>query len=98
MFLPYSLYSRRLVSVQNENFPAAPIYSRDVWLRELISNSNDALEKYRLTSLTKKGFGNNDPLNITIKAAQDEEGEGGKIIITGRYLRDKARPYKAHLR
>jgi heat shock protein beta len=52
----------------------------------LISNSNDALEKYRLTSLTKKGFGNDDPLNITIRAVEDEDGKGGKIIITGRYL------------
>lgn len=59
------------------------LYShRDVWLRELISNSNDALEKFRLTSLTKKGFGNDDPLNITIKAVEDEDGKGGRIIIT----------------
>ncbi|KAF9651156.1 heat shock protein Hsp90 [Thelephora ganbajun] len=59
------------------------LYShRDVWLRELISNSNDALEKFRLTSLTKKGFGNDDPLNITVKAIRDEDEKGGKIIIT----------------
>lgn len=63
---------------------------RDVWLRELISNSNDALEKFRLTSLTKKGLGNDDPLNITVKAVKDEDGQGGKIIITGRSLHNKA--------
>jgi len=40
--------------------------------------------------LTKKGFGNDDPLNITVKAVEDEGGKGGKIIITGRSIRRKA--------
>jgi heat shock protein beta len=73
------------------------ISSRDVWLRELISNSNDALEKFRLTSLTKKGFGNDDPLNITIKAVEDEDREGGRIIITGRFRCNKVQ-HKSSLR
>lgn len=77
-------------------FPTPLICSRDVWLRELISNSNDALEKFRLTSLTKKGLGNEDPLNITVKAVEDEDGKGGKIIITGRFRRNKVQ-HKAHL-
>lgn len=61
----------------------------------MISNSNDALEKFRLTSLTKKGFGNDDPLNITVKAVKDEDGEGGKIIITGRSRCDKVAAYSS---
>jgi heat shock protein beta len=52
----------------------------------LISNLNDAPEIFRLTSLTKKGFGNDDPLNITVKAVRDEDGKGGKIIITSKPL------------
>ena len=55
----------------------------------MISNSNDALEKFRLTSLTKEGLGNGDPLNITVKAIEDEDGKGGRIIITGRSLFNK---------
>jgi len=69
--------------------PAPLIRARDVWLRELISNSNDALEKFRLTSLTKKGFGNDDPLNITVKVVKDEGGKGGKVIIAGRLRSNK---------
>jgi len=42
--------------------------------------------------LTKKGFGNGDPLNITVKAVEDEGGKSGKIIITGRPLYSKAAP------
>jgi hypothetical protein len=80
------------------DFPPSLIYSRDVWLRELISNSNDALEKFRLTSLTKKEFGNDDPLNITIKAVQGEDEKEGRIIITGGYLRGKAGAFQAHPR
>ncbi|KAF8592600.1 heat shock protein Hsp90 [Ramaria rubella] len=60
------------------------LYShRDVFLRELISNANDALEKLRLVSLTDKQAADPDqPLNITIKAVKDAEGSGGRIIIT----------------
>ena len=57
---------------------------RDVFLRELLSNANDALEKLRLVSLTDKlVFDPDEPLNITIKAVRDREGSGGRIIITG---------------
>ena len=76
--------------------PAAQIRSRDVWLRELISNANDALEKFRLTSLTKKDFGNEDPLNITIKAVKDEDGKSGKIIVTGDCFFLKKKLHQAH--
>ncbi|KAH9965878.1 Hsp90 protein-domain-containing protein [Russula dissimulans] len=59
------------------------LYShRDVFLRELISNANDALEKFRLTSLTHKGMWDGSPLNITIKAVNGTDDSSGRIIIT----------------
>ncbi|CAE6448960.1 unnamed protein product [Rhizoctonia solani] len=60
------------------------LYShKDVFLRELISNANDALEKLRLISLTDKSYQIPDsPLNITIKLVRDAEGSGGRVIIT----------------
>ncbi|KAA1466486.1 HSP90-domain-containing protein [Dentipellis sp. KUC8613] len=60
------------------------LYShRDVFLRELVSNANDALEKLRLTSLTNKEMWDGvSPLNITIQAVKDESGNGGRLVIT----------------
>ncbi|EGN93056.1 hypothetical protein SERLA73DRAFT_79097 [Serpula lacrymans var. lacrymans S7.3] len=65
------------------NIVVNSLYShRDVFLRELISNANDALEKLRLTALTDKNMWDGSaPLNITIKALKEEEG-GGRIVIT----------------
>jgi heat shock protein beta len=51
----------------------------------LISNANDALEKLRITALTDNGVWNGDSLNITIKAVKDEDGKGGRIIISGTF-------------
>ena len=62
-----------------------------MFLRELISNANDALEKLRLTSLTNKEVWDGaSPLNITIKAVKDEEGSGGRLVISGQY------PHRLH--
>jgi hypothetical protein len=52
-------------------------------MRELISNANDALEKFRLTSLTNKDMWDGSPLNITIKPVNGSDGSSGRIIITG---------------
>jgi len=59
------------------------LYShRDVFLRELISNANDAIEKLRLTALKGKTHIDLDaPLNITLKFVKDDENTP-KLIIT----------------
>lgn len=56
---------------------------REIFLRELISNANDAIEKLRITALKDKNLWDGAPLNITIKAVKDEDGKGGRIIISG---------------
>ncbi|KZT55288.1 heat shock protein Hsp90, partial [Calocera cornea HHB12733] len=55
------------------------LYShRDVFLRELLSNANDALEKLRLLSLTNKGLlQDGEPMNITLQLVPDQ----GRIVI-----------------
>uniref|UniRef100_A0A0W0FJM2 Putative heat shock protein Hsp90 n=1 Tax=Moniliophthora roreri TaxID=221103 RepID=A0A0W0FJM2_MONRR len=60
------------------------LYShKDIFLRELISNANDAIEKLRLTALKDKSVWDGEhPLNITIRTERDEDGKGGRIIIT----------------
>jgi len=60
------------------------LYShREVFLRELISNANDAIEKLRLSALTNKQvWDGTSPLNVSIKAVKDEDGKGGRLIIS----------------
>ncbi|TFK28756.1 HSP90-domain-containing protein [Coprinopsis marcescibilis] len=59
------------------------LYShKEIFLRELISNANDALEKLRISSLKDKSMWNGSDLNITIKAIPGEDGKSGQIIIT----------------
>jgi heat shock protein 90kDa beta len=62
------------------------VLTRDIFLRELISNANDAIEKLRLMALTDKEMrSRSDSLNITIKAVKNEDGIGGRLIISGAY-------------
>ncbi|KAK7049538.1 hypothetical protein VNI00_005569 [Paramarasmius palmivorus] len=75
------------------------LYShKDIFLRELISNANDAIEKLRLTALKDKSVWNTEhPLNITIKAEKDEEGKGGRIIISDTGIGMSPEELKANL-
>ncbi|KAF9058206.1 heat shock protein Hsp90 [Panaeolus papilionaceus] len=59
------------------------LYShQEIFLRELISNANDAIEKLRILALTDKSiYDGSQPLNITIKAIKDEDGKGGRLVI-----------------
>lgn len=53
---------------------------RDVFVRELLSNAQDALEKMRLTSLTNPAaLGGADQLNVTVIADPDLN----RIVIRG---------------
>jgi len=60
------------------------IYSqKDVFLRELLSNSADALQKLRITNL-KEGHGLEGwQGNITIEARRNDGGKGGQLVIRG---------------
>lgn len=60
------------------------LYShKDVFLRELLSNANDAMEKLRLTALTDRQVMSAGEANVTIEVVLDEGGETGKLIIRG---------------
>ncbi|KAK1923777.1 putative cation-transporting ATPase [Papiliotrema laurentii] len=58
------------------------LYShKDVFLRELLSNSNDALEKLRLTALTDRNVMGSGEANVTIEVVINEGGDTGRLII-----------------
>ncbi|KAG8903450.1 hypothetical protein FRB99_003272 [Tulasnella sp. 403] len=58
------------------------LYShRDVWLRELVSNANDAIEKFRVVSL-QDGVPVNEPLNITLTLTPATDDKPGRIVIS----------------
>jgi len=60
------------------------LYShKDVFLRELLSNANDAMEKLRLTALTDRQVMSAGEANVTIEVVLDEGGETGKLIVRG---------------
>lgn len=57
------------------------LYShKDVFLRELLSNANDALEKLRLEALTNRDVLSAGDGNITI-AIESDDGNTGRVII-----------------
>lgn len=58
------------------------LYShKDVFLRELLSNANDALEKLRLEALTNRDVFSAGEPNITITVDMDEGGNSGRLIV-----------------
>lgn len=60
------------------------LYShKDVFLRELLSNSNDALEKLRLTALTDRDVMKAGEGNVTIEVQINEGGDTGSLILRG---------------
>ncbi|KAJ9107871.1 hypothetical protein QFC19_002777 [Naganishia cerealis] len=56
---------------------------KDIFLRELLSNSNDALERNRLNQLTEGSYVNLDGWqgNITIEARKAADGQSGQLVI-----------------
>lgn len=59
---------------------SALYHDKSAFLRELVSNAADALEKYRVLSLTE-GLSSSlatDPLNVTIRAIPED----GRLVIT----------------
>ena len=60
------------------------LYShKDVFLRELLSNANDAMEKLRITALTERGVMGAGEANVTIEVRLDEGGKTGQLVIRG---------------
>ncbi|KAG1793346.1 uncharacterized protein HD556DRAFT_1443780 [Suillus plorans] len=57
-----------------------PIYLRDVFLWELISNANDTLDKRWFTAVTEKSMWDGvSPLNLTIKNREGMSGNAGRL-------------------
>lgn len=57
-----------------------------MFLRELLSNSNDALEKLRLTALTDREVMKAGEGNVTIEVQINEGGDTGSLILRGLWI------------
>lgn len=53
-----------------------------MFLRELVSNANDAIEKWRVVSLGD-GIVDPNPLNITLTLVPGVNDKPGRLVITG---------------
>ena len=52
--------------------------NREIFLRELVSNASDALDKRHYMSLTDSAYTPSDPLHIFLEIDKDEKSKGSE--------------------